>query len=169
MYRIAITGPESTGKTTLAEQLAVRTGLTLAEDYSRRYIAELSAAYSQADVLKIAEGIIALEDAMINHGGKAMLSDNDLINIKVWLKYYSWEVPLWLEKAIVSRRFDLYLLCYPDLPWEPDPQRQNPYDRNHLFDQFERELKAVNASYAIIRGANENRLENALKIITPLI
>lgn len=107
IYRITITGAESTGKSTLAEKLSIYYKTVFVPDYSRYYIDQLPHKYGKMDVLEIAHGIIEQEDRMMHNANKILFSDNDLINIKIWLEYYKWEVPAWLETEIIKRKSNL--------------------------------------------------------------
>lgn len=160
--KIALTGTESTGKTILTMQLAQHYQTVFVPDYSRNYIANLSRTYDYSDVLEIAKGIIAQEAKMLALAKEMLFSDNDLINIKIWLQYYQWEVPDWLEEAIVKNKPDLYLLCDVDIPWVADGQRSNPHDREKLFSRFSKELKAVNANFRLVAGEGDERLQSAI-------
>lgn len=162
--RICITGTESTGKTTLAEQLAMQTGAVLVPDVSREYIAALNRSYTETDVLAIAEEIMARESRMYVPG-KLLVSDNDLINIKIWLRHCNMRVPDWLNEQIRLRKFDLFLLCYIDVPWEADGQRANPHDREVLYALFVNELAAIHAPYHVLKGSREQRLKEAISLI----
>ena len=163
---VTITGPESTGKSTLAEALGYRYSAPVVPDVSRAYVAVLQQPYTEKDVLKIAGQIIAEEEKALGSGARLIISDNDLINIKIWLQYYGWEVPLWLQQQLVLRKSALYLLCNIDLPWVHDPQRHNEHDRHMLYAAFEKELKALQANYKVINGLFEERLQNALATIS---
>lgn len=165
MKRVCITGTESTGKTTLAEELAAHFKVALLPDVSRDFIASLNRPYTQQDVLEIARQIIAAENTAENGAATFYLSDNDLLNIKIWLQYYNWPVPVWLTEEIQKKATDIYLLCYIDTPWEPDAQRANPHDRNELFAAFISELDSIKATYKILKGNKIERFEQALSHI----
>lgn len=164
-FLVTITGPESTGKSTLATQLSAQPGAWLVPDVSRAYVGALQRPYTAADVLHIAAEIIAAEDRAWRSGANLIISDNDLLNIKIWLRYYQWEVPAWLQQQIVQRHSALYLLCATDLPWVPDPQRQNEHDRLQLYAAFEQELQALSAPYRVVQGTGAGRLQMALAAI----
>lgn len=162
IYRITLTGTESTGKSILADQLAIHYKTICVPDYSRLYIDQLQRPYTYMDVLEIAQGIIEQEDKLISQANKILFSDNDLINIKIWLRYYKWEVPQWLTDAIMKRKSDLYLLCDIDLPWSPDPQRSNPSDRRELYTQFSNELISIMANFKLVNGSMNKRTDTAI-------
>lgn len=169
VYKVCITGTESTGKSTLAEKLSIFYRTMHVSDYSRYYIDQLNRPYNKPDVLEIARGIIELEDRMLPQANGLFFTDNDLINIKIWLQYYNWEVPDWLNEQIVKRRSDLYLLCDVDLPWIADEQRSNPNDRAMLFERFKTELTAINANYHVVTGLTPHqRLAKAVDYVDKL-
>lgn len=161
-HLITITGTESTGKTTLAEKLSMHYKTAYVADYSRYYIDQINRPYSLTDVLAIANGIIEQEDKMLKHAGPILFSDNDLINIKIWLQYYKWQIPTWLESEIIKRKSELYLLCDIDLPWIADGQRANPNDRTELFTKFAEELTNYNTNFKYVTGTTHERVEIAV-------
>lgn len=170
IYRVAITGTESTGKSTLAEKLSIYYRTVYVPDYSRYYIDQVNHKYNRKDVLEIAHGIIDQEDRMLPNANKILFSDNDLLNIKIWLQYYNWEVPAWLEEQIVKRKSDLYLLCDIDLPWMPDDQRSNPNDRLELFNKFKVELEGIKTNFEVVRGIDgQKRLHSATQFVDYLL
>lgn len=162
---ISITGTESTGKTELAGKLAVHYKTIFVPDYSRQYIEKLDRKYNSADVVQIAKGIIEKENKMVHYAHQILFSDNDLINIKIWLQYYKWHVPDWLEDEIIKRKDNLYILCDIDTEWKADSQRENSHDREILFKRFNDELNSAGANYKIISGKKNTRTKNAIKAI----
>jgi nicotinamide riboside kinase len=165
VHRIAITGTESTGKTTLAEQLSTQLNVFLLPDVSREYIAALQRPYTKEDVLEIARQIIQQEEEAAAKTQKVFLSDNDLINIKIWLSYYNWKVPDWLQSRILLNQPSLYLLCFPDIPWVADEQRANPLDRDKLYSRFVAEIEAIKAPYQVLKGSELERLYKAKTLV----
>lgn len=161
--RIIITGTESTGKTTLAEELSRSLNLSLVPDVSREWIAALNRPYTKKDVLDIAAEIIRREDEMAVDN-TIYISDNDLINIKIWLKYYKWEVPDWLEARIQQNISSFYLLCYIDTPWIEDEQRANPHDRLQLYNAFVEELEQLKLPHKVLKGSPLERFEVAQNV-----
>ena len=166
IYKVTLTGTESTGKSTLAEDLSIYYKTILVPDYSRYYIDQLSHRYTKMDVLEIANGIIEQEDRMILNAQQIVFSDNDLFNIKIWLQYYKWDVPEWLQEQIEKRRSNLYLLCDIDIPWVADEQRINAGDREELQNRFEAELEHADVNFQLVRGSTpQQRLACAVQHI----
>ena len=150
MYRIGIIGPESTGKSTLAEYLAHCYEGVLVPEYAREYMENLAPSYGYTydDVVAIAKQQLSVL-ASIN--SNLVVFDTELIITKVWFLHKFGRCPDFVEQALRDYPMDVYLLCYPDLPWLPDPVRENPDIREYLFDWYEREIQALNIPYYIIR------------------
>ena len=162
MFRVGIIGPESTGKSTLATYLAHRYGGVLVSEYAREYMEAraCASAYTREDVVNIAQfQVQQIQDlsATFSEGipkgyrNDVIFFDTELIITKVWFLHKYGECPDFVEQALQQYPMDAYLLCYPDMPWQPDPVRENPNIREYLFDWYEREIQALNIPYYIIR------------------
>ncbi|MBQ8099968.1 MAG: ATP-binding protein [Paludibacteraceae bacterium] len=147
--RIGIIGPESSGKSTLGQRLAQETGGTYVEEYARRYVEQSGRPYTQEDVLRIARRQI--EEIRAEYERQPVYFDTELIVTKVWLidKYGS--CPPWIEEALRRYPMDRYLICAPDLPFVPDPVRENPHRREELFNWYIEEVKQTGVPYEIVR------------------
>jgi NadR type nicotinamide-nucleotide adenylyltransferase len=165
MRRIAITGPESTGKTSLTIQLATLYDTVYVPEYARQYLNENGTKYTYEDVLKMAKGQIELERQMLRSAREVLFADTELTVYKIWLEFYHWEVPKWMTDHIKNNAFDLYLLMDIDLPWVADGQRANPNDRELIFYRFQEELDRSEANYGIISGSGPLRIDNAISTI----
>lgn len=162
---ISLTGTESTGKTTLAQRLAAHYRAPLIPDYSRIIAGEWSHAYTAQDVYTIAQKIVAEEDRYQTHSG-LIITDNCLVNIIIWLQYYQWQVPQWLQDKVAKHQANhFYLLCDIDVEWEKDNLRSNPDNRAELLTRFIHHLSDLQANYQLITGLGEERFQNALKAI----
>ena len=157
MYKVGIIGPESTGKSTLARELAEQFKGTYVPEYAREYVERKGSTEVTYDELcEIArhqiEEITSLPFREEPEVGLYFF-DTELIVTKVWFEYAFGEVPEWLTEAIKAYPMDLYLLTYPDVPWEPDPARYNGSQamREELFDRYEEEVKATGVPYYVIR------------------
>src|SRR5690606_33233334 len=120
---IAITGPESTGKSTLAQQLAQHFRTTWVPEFARQYIGNLDQPYTLHDLENIARGQLLLQQKAEAENPEILLVDTELLVLKVWSENAFGVCPEWILKELQKQRFDLYLLMDIDLPWEPDPQR----------------------------------------------
>jgi nicotinamide riboside kinase len=162
MHKIIVTGPESSGKTTLCKNLSEYFKIPFAKEYAREYLNELGRDYKQDDLLKIAGGQLKSEQ-------NTQLLDTDLITIKLWSNYKYGSCDKWIldqiEKQKTEKRF--YLLCKPDIPWKADPQRENPKDREKLFKIYKKELGNLGHNYFVVEG--ENRVEKSISKILKLI
>ena len=149
MYKVGIIGPESTGKSTLARELAEQFKGTYVPEYAREYVERKGRKELTYDeVCEIArEQIKSISEAGF------YFFDTELIVTKVWFEYAFGKVPEWLSEAIKTYPMDLYLLTYPDIPWVPDPARYNGSQamREELFDRYEEEVKATGVPYYVIR------------------
>lgn len=163
--RIAITGPESTGKSVLADQLANRFCGVAVPEYARGYIKTIDRPYSYADVEFIARGQIE-QYRGLQRTTQPVFFDTWLIITKVWFDWVYQTVPVWLEDAIHELPIDLYLLMLPDLPWIADPLRENGGEsRMRLFERYKQELDTYGFPYVEIGGVGETRFLNAESVI----
>ena len=150
MFRVGIIGPESTGKSTLANYLAHRSNGVLIPEYARDYMENLAPSYEYTynDVEAIARHQVQQMQSLTDG---ILVFDTELIITKVWFLHKFGKCPDFVEQALRDFPMDVYLLCYPDMPWQPDPVRENPNIRDYLFDWYEREIQALNIPYYIIR------------------
>ena len=163
--RIAITGPESTGKSWLSKRLADFFNTEWVEEFAREYLKINVADYHYEDIVKIAKGQKERENTAIKKANKLLFSDTEPIVTKIWSEVVFGKIDTWIEDEIKSNPYDLYLLCYPDLPWEPDPLRENPDNRIELFELFLKELSFRGYNFKIVKGVGEERFKNAVKFV----
>jgi NadR type nicotinamide-nucleotide adenylyltransferase len=168
MKKIVLTGPESSGKTSLAEALAGRLGAPMTPEYARTYLEQLNRPYEEEDLFHIARGQLALEEACAAKAEEWLIVDTSLVVLKIWSEYkYGRCHPFILEK-LQKNSYDLFLLCRPDIPWTPDPLREHPDKREELFGIYQRALIALGVPYEVICGQGEERMERALAAIARL-
>jgi NadR type nicotinamide-nucleotide adenylyltransferase len=167
--RIAVTGPESTGKTTLAKQLAERFNARYIPEFAREYVEHLPEHYTFDDIEIIAKTQVEQYLSTLRSSETVFIFDTWLIITKVWFKWVYGRMPAWLEDRLNGCPIDLFLLCSPDLPWEADPVRENGGEnRIKLFEQYKLELKHYNFNFVEICGTGDERLENAVRAIDDL-
>jgi nicotinamide riboside kinase len=187
MPKIAIVGPESSGKTTLCEELMMRVGGGHVSDGTREYLEELDRPYIEEDLLEMARShaqwfvdapLFASEHWAAIHGndpvGKStplepVYFDCDILNIKIWSQERFGRVHPEIDRLVRELKYDLRLLCRPDVPWEPDPLRENPRDRDRLFTIWEHELNAFGFPYVIIEGKHEDRVQKAVDVVEAML
>ncbi len=162
MKKIVITGPESSGKSKLAAQLADAFGKVWVPEFARQYLDGLGRPYIADDLLEIARGQVALEDEMAAQANGLLFLDTSLEVVKIWSEFRFGFCHQWTLEQLRLRRPDHYLLCLPDLPWEPDPQRENPNDRDVLLGIYRRELTSLGVPFSEVRGIGEARFDKAL-------
>lgn len=186
--RIAIVGPESSGKTSLCEALMMHYHCGMVGEVSREYLEELERPYEEHDLLEIARSIFELhenaqywvdihEEAIsfgeVPKGRKPItptIFDTDLLNICIWSQEKYGRVDPEIERMMAETHYQWRFLCRPDIPWVADPLRENPQDRDRLFAIWERELKARGLPYTIIEGpTREQRLRKATNMVDVLI
>ena len=167
-FRVAVTGPESTGKTTLALQLADHFKTVCREEYAREYLDKIVRPYSFEDVEIIARHQCLIEEELLLKKPQILIADTDLIVIKIWMEHKYKECPAWIIDEIEKHPYDLYLLCNIDIPWEADPQREHPHLRQYLFDLYFNELKNRKLNFEVASGNIEQRFSRALKLIENL-
>ena len=167
MLKIAILGPESTGKSTLASQLAEHFGTDYVPEYAREYLKDFKGLYKIDDVIKIAIGQQQWIDNAEANNPKILIADTEMIVNKIWCEYVFHSVPQGINSLVENQDFDLYLLCDIDLEWTYDPLRENPDlgERKTIFAMYESELKRLKANYCIINGQDQQRLQNAIDAI----
>ncbi|MFK7971880.1 MAG: AAA family ATPase [Bacteroidia bacterium] len=167
MRKIAIIGPESTGKSTLAAALAERLDTLWVPEYARFYLDENVSGpkYDEDDLLKIAQGQLALEALASKKAHDYLICDTNLAVILIWAKDKFGSVPKALEALWKPGDYSLHLLLKPDVPWQPDPLREDPHRRDELFEVYRTFLEQKNIPYAIVDGVGEERVKRALRAV----
>lgn len=167
VIKIAITGPECSGKSELTRDLAHHFGTSWAREYARQYLEKSDGVYTEGELIDICKGQIESEDMAIQKANKLVFFDTDMLVLKIWSMFRFGTVAHAIDQANALRPYHLRLLCAPDLPWQADPFRESPEqsERDLLFALFENQLIAQNAPYAIISGRGEARLECAIEAL----
>jgi len=166
--KIILTGPESTGKTTLARQLAVHFQTVWIPEYARMYINDLKRPYQQEDLLAIAKGQLEMENYLLQYANDYVFCDTSFLVLKVWSEFKYGSCDPWILKQLEKRKYDCYILCDIDVPWEFDTQRENPKERKVILKKYEQELLFYQKKYFRIKGTKKERLSNVLTILENL-
>ncbi|MCB2376079.1 ATP-binding protein [Hymenobacter sp. BT635] len=169
MLRVALTGPESTGKTTLSRQLAEHYQTTWAPEYAREYLEKHGPAYTLEDLEHIARGQVAAEEAAAAQARRVFFCDTDLLVIKVWAEHAFGQCPEWVKHRIQQQHYDLVLLLGIEIPWEADPLREHPNHRQYFYSIYHTELSSQMSNFAEISGSPQERLEQACFYVDALL
>jgi len=151
MMRIGIIGAESTGKTTLAKQLAEKYHGTYVPEYAREFVEQKGTTeVTYEELCEIAR--YQIEELEKQPEG-LYIFDTELIITKVWFDYAFGHWPEWLDKAIKDYPMDVYIILYPDIPWVPDKARSNGSDaiRLELFERYKKEVEALGIEYYLVK------------------
>jgi NadR type nicotinamide-nucleotide adenylyltransferase len=171
--KVVLFGPESTGKTTLAKQLALHYNSFWVPEFSRAYAEEKlkeDILLSKEDVLPITIGQMELENSFSDKAKGILFYDTNLLETKVYSEFiYDGYCPDILKKSVTNNHYNLYLLTYIDIPWEYDSVRSLDSDRKKMFDHFKNELDEHKLPYIILSGNKESRLNKAIQQIDLLL
>jgi NadR type nicotinamide-nucleotide adenylyltransferase len=169
--KIVVIGPESTGKSTLSEQLANSLHTVWVPEYARGYLNNLGREYTEPDLLEIAKGQLASEDSLINKANNYLISDTDLHVIKVWSEAKYGRCHSWILEQIANRKYDLYLLTNIDFPWRDDVQREHglPEERKYFYNIYRDIVMQSGIPWIDVSGDEKSRLDLALSAVRKLI
>src|SRR5882757_3693644 len=182
MKKVVVIGPESTGKSTLCEQLAAHYNTLWVKEYAREYLLKNGTDYTFENLLDIAKGQINLEEkevaklndaqpSTINHQPSTLFIDTDMYVMKVWCEFVFEKCHHWILNRIVERKYDLYLLCNIDLPWVKDELREYPdlVNREKLYHHYKDIMANQNVPWIDISGNYGDRFQKAVNAINKII
>jgi NadR type nicotinamide-nucleotide adenylyltransferase len=166
--RIAIVGPECTGKTELARFLANHYHTVWVPEFAREYLETLGRPYQKSDLITIAHGQLHSEHTIAQTANRFVFCDTTLIVVKIWSEFKYGSCDPEIVTLMGKQVYDLHLLTDIDLPWEDDPLREHPNKRQELFKLYEEELKRTKTNYRIIRGHSIARRQAAIEAVTQM-
>jgi len=192
LKKIVILGPESTGKSTLCQQLAEHYKTLWCPEFAREYLLTNGTKYTYDDLLTIAKGQLALEDEYVEKIRKTEIAQNqkmdsalspsrpspgllfidtDMYVMKVWCEFVFGNCHRFILDKIVERKYDLYLLCNIDLPWIQDPLREypDPAPRRQLYAIYKDSMVNQAVPWVDIHGNYEKRLQTAIMHVDKLL
>jgi len=165
MLKIAITGPESSGKTTLCESLSTHFKVDYIPEFARSFLEQRNGKYKQADLDEIAKGQL---NSIVTSSHSIQICDSDFSVVEIWSSYKYGNVSNLITDYVKKEVFDLHILCSPDIPWEEDPLRENPDNRDELFEMYLASLKNHNKHFIVVSGSHDTRMKKSLKNIDGL-
>lgn len=174
LIKIVLFGPESTGKTTLSQQLARHYNTVWVPEYAREYLQNKwnneRKTCEPHDLLPIAEGQMRIENELTTKATDVLICDTDLLETKVYSEaYYLGYCDPKLEKYALRNQYDIYFLTYIDVPWEFDDLRDKPNEREKMFKYFKDALDTYGRKYVILKGDKKKRLKTAIEHIDKLL
>lgn len=171
-FKIVLTGPESTGKTLLAATLATALNVKWVPEFARYYVGNLGRPYARRDLSRIGKGQQSWNQWFEAQAAGVLVYDTDWTVLQIWEHYRFGATPAgqweWQKGYLNPETADLYLLCYPDFPWQPDPLREHPDERQTLYEWYEKLLRTIEARYWVLEGNPEHRLNTAISLIAEL-
>lgn len=164
--KIAIVGPESSGKSELAKALASHFKAPVVLEYARDYFSQKPHQnYTLEDVANIAEVQLLHIREAAKKQPELLFLDTDALTLHIWTTdKFGVALPA-VANALATEKPDLYLLCMPDLPWQPDPLREDQHRRTELFEVHKTLLEKLKTPYFVISGVGGARLQNALEAL----
>jgi NadR type nicotinamide-nucleotide adenylyltransferase len=172
MKKVVVIGPESTGKSTLCQQLASHYTTSWVPEYAREYLLQHGTNYSYEELLTIAKGQVALEESYIEKATdlNLLFIDTDQYVMKVWCEFVFGKCHPWILDQITKRKYDLYLLCNIDLPWVEDTLREYPdlTLRQQLYNIYKSILTNQSVPWVEISGNYDERLQKAIHAVNDL-
>ena len=169
--RIVITGPESTGKSTLCQMLAGHFNTVWVPEYAREHLLNYGINYSYNDLLTIARRQIAIEDEIAASAKEGLIFvDTDMYVMKVWCEFVYGRCHQWILDKIAEREYSMYLLCNIDLPWVEDTLREYPdiEPRKKLFHIYKDNLVNQHVPWITVSGNYDERFESAVEAVKRL-
>ena len=167
-HRIVVTGSESTGKTSLAKQLADHFDCPYSLEAARLYVEDHDCALTIDDLDPIATRQLQLEETAIRKAHHLVIHDTDLLSTLIYAQHYYGVSPEWITSTVMERAGDLYLLCDIDLPWTPDGLQRDSgstEQRRHMHQQFIDLLENSGQRWNLIQGSGKGRFERAFSVI----
>ncbi|MBM3165702.1 MAG: ATP-binding protein [Bacteroidetes bacterium] len=157
--KIAFTGPECSGKTTLALWLSEHLSLPLVEEQARNYLAG-KCSYSWEDVQNIGQRQFEMNQTALN-----CICDTEMTVIRIWEKVRYGSISNTTEELSAKDSYTLLFLCQPDFPWESDPLREHPNERASLFSLYQQDLGFRGLKYHVLQGNLEERKSKILTLL----
>jgi len=192
LIKVAVIGPESTGKSTLCELLAQHYNTQWCPEFAREYLLTHGTDYTYDDLLYIAKGQLAMEDEytqllagssesrgnssvqdseLRTLNSKLLFVDTEMYVMKVWCEFVFGKCHRWVLDKIIERKYDLYLLCNTDLPWVKDELREYPdlKTREQLYHIYKDIMINQSTPWVDINGDSDERLRKAIKATDQLM
>ncbi len=166
MIKIAVTGPESTGKSSICQIYGEKLNATVVPEFARLWLeSKPNYRYTFEDVEWMAQEQFRLQSEAMQNESNLLLFDTDLLVYRVWMDVVFGKCPKWIETESERDTFDFTLLMDIDLAWKEDPLREHPHLREELFFRYLNALEKTKRPFGIVRGKLGHRFENSLTLL----
>ena len=155
MIKIIITGPESTGKSTLTKSLSNYLKEPFVPEFARYFIPTLKKSYTASHLVDMARGQLFWHQLYSSNANKVLLCDTGVEAIDIWFQYRFGSIDPQIRALFIADEECVYLVCKPDIPWEADPLRETPHQRPQIFDSFISLLNQFGKKYYVVEGQHE--------------
>ncbi len=159
--RVCVFGPESTGKTTLAQQLSEHYSTVAVPEFARSLLESKGGVLEPADIPHIARGQMAAEEALARQSNRLLVCDTDVLTTTLWSEVLFGDCPAWIRDVADCHRYDITLLTGVDVPWIADPVRYLPKERESFYARCVAELERLGRRYIPVEGSKDERFETA--------
>lgn len=158
--KICLYGPESTGKSVMAKQLASYYQTEFVPEVAREIVS--SNEFTVDDIIKIGQAQTQRVLDKTKTANKILFCDTDLITTQIYCRHYLGEVPPILYELEKQVTYNQYFLFDIDVPWVADGMRDLGTRRQEMYDVFEIELVKRGIKFIEVRG-DFNEREDILK------
>lgn len=166
MIKIAVTGPESTGKSSICEAYGKKYKATIVPEFARLWLeSKPNYRYTFEDVEWMAQEQFRLQSEALQSEAQLVLFDTDLLVCRVWMEVVFGHCPKWIAEESERNAFDFTFLMDIDLAWKDDPLREHPHLREELFFRYHNLLENSGRPFGIVNGLEEERFENSLTLL----
>ena len=165
--KVVILGTESTGKTTLTQNLAKALNAAFVLEAGRDVIPD-STAFTSEDIHRVAIEHAARISAAQRTASPLIIIDTDIHITKSYARFslgFDYPIP---DEIYHVNRAQLYLYLNNDVPFIQDGTRLGEEDRDLLDASHRQILAEQEVNYVEVRGSWEERLEQALAEIRKL-
>lgn len=169
LRRVCVFGPESTGKSTLARQLADHFHTTFVPEYARTLIESQQGDIHACDMQKIARGQVASEEAIASHADRLLICDTDPLLTTIWSDWLFGTCDEVVTEIARNQDYDLYLLTDVDVPWVADQVRYAPNDREGFLYRCESALRREQRPFVKLSGDWDRRMQTAVNAVEQLM
>ncbi|MFY0651540.1 MAG: ATP-binding protein [Cyclobacteriaceae bacterium] len=167
--KIAIIGPESSGKTTLAHELALHYKCGFVEEHARSYLKSINRHYTFDDILEICRKQKEMEELAFRQTDSILICDSTALTCQIWCEDKFQIANPEIDLQVKKDSYEMILLCKPDIEWEPDPQREDENRRDHLFDVYQNKLLELGREFKVIEGIGNKRTKMAIMFVDQML